>query len=375
MESKMGKTHYKDYLGLEKLLSTQTPYSIKEGKSCHDEMLFIIAHQVYELWFKQILHELYLVKENFQGHYVSEQNLFKSVSALGRIEKIQSVLIDQLDILETMTPMDFLEFRNLLVPASGFQSDQFREIEVLLGLKLTGRPSEHKELISGKLKTKDRERLLTLEEEENLPELLESWLGRLPFTDEEQFSFWKEYKKSVLNMLEQEEDSLKKNHHLTEEAKLGQFKKLNEDYCRFESLFNPKLYEKQKEDGSVSFSQKAYLNALFIFLYRHETVLMLPFQILTSLENIDENFSRWRYRHALMAKRMLGSKMGTGGSTGHRYLNSTVQNNRIFKDLLTIPSYLIPFSELPKIPSTVKEKMNFIRQKTDFKTQEGNKII
>ena len=112
MGNKMGKTHYKGYLGLEKLLSSQTPYSIKEGKSCHDEMLFIIAHQVYELWFKQILHELYLVKQNFQGHYISEQNLFKTVSALGRIEKIQSVLIDQLDILETMTPMDFLEFRN-----------------------------------------------------------------------------------------------------------------------------------------------------------------------------------------------------------------------------------------------------------------------
>lgn len=126
--------YYADYLRLEQLLSAQQPRSAEFGKPAHDEMLFIIVHQAFELWFKQILHELESVCEMFESDFVDEKNLGVAVARLLRITEIQKVMIDQFRILETMTPLDFLEFRDFLSPASGFQSVQFRLIENRLGL-------------------------------------------------------------------------------------------------------------------------------------------------------------------------------------------------------------------------------------------------
>ena len=124
-----------DYLKLEKLLSCQKPVSAKDEEQ-HDETLFIIVHQVYELWFKQILHELNDIQKRFEAPAIKEEHLSICVDRLERIKKIQDVIIGHFDVLETMTPMDFLEFRNLLIPASGFQSVQFRKVEIMLGLTM-----------------------------------------------------------------------------------------------------------------------------------------------------------------------------------------------------------------------------------------------
>ena len=118
---------YGRYLKVEELLSLQQPLS--EGPE-HDEMLFIIIHQVYELWFKQILHELDKLKICFL-----EADRSKALHTLKRVRSILKVLVSQVDVLETMTPLEFLSFRERLQSASGFQSCQFRELEFLLGLK------------------------------------------------------------------------------------------------------------------------------------------------------------------------------------------------------------------------------------------------
>ncbi|EQC49669.1 tryptophan 2,3-dioxygenase family protein, partial [Bacteriovorax sp. DB6_IX] len=144
--------YYGEYLELDKLLDSQNPKSKKIGNEAHDETLFIIVHQVYELWFKQILHELHSVREIFDNSKVEESQLSTVVHRLERIKKIQGVLIDQLDVMESMTPMDFLEFRDLLVPASGFQSVQFREIEILMGLKTNQRKEVDRQYFLGRLK-------------------------------------------------------------------------------------------------------------------------------------------------------------------------------------------------------------------------------
>src|SRR5687767_4283477 len=118
---------YTNYLHLDELLSLQQPRS--EGPE-HDELLFIVIHQVYELWFKEMLHELDRVADLLRGdepHRVQH--------TLKRILTILKVLVAQLDILETMTPLEFLSFRSRLEAASGFQSDQFRQIEFVLGAK------------------------------------------------------------------------------------------------------------------------------------------------------------------------------------------------------------------------------------------------
>ena len=121
--------YYQDYLNLEKILNSQHLLSQKYGHSAHDEMLFIIVHQVYELWFKQIIYELESLLEIFHNNEIQENHISIGVSQLERIIEIQKILIDQINVLETMTPMDFLEFRDQLNPASGFQSQQFRIIE------------------------------------------------------------------------------------------------------------------------------------------------------------------------------------------------------------------------------------------------------
>jgi len=106
-------------------------------------------------------------------------------------------------------------------------------------------------------------------------------------------------------------------------------------------------------------SQKALLNALFIMLYRDEPMLSMPHQMMTIVMDIDENFTAWRYRHALLAQRMLGTKIGTGGSSGHQYLKRAADNNRVFVDFFNLSTYLIPRSRLPKIPLAIKKMLNF----------------
>ena len=138
--------YYSDYLQLDQLLASQQLASGVGGQPVHDEMLFIIVHQAYELWFKQILWELDEVARLLAPERVAETAMLRIVARLDRITEIQKLLIEQISVLETMTPLDFLEFRNFLIPASGFQSVQFRLIENRLGvrpedrLKLAGNP-------------------------------------------------------------------------------------------------------------------------------------------------------------------------------------------------------------------------------------------
>jgi tryptophan 2,3-dioxygenase len=118
---------YSNYLKLDQLLSLQQPLSDEPE---HDEMLFIIIHQVYELWFKEILHEL-----DYANRLLGQNDAPRALHTLRRIRTIFKTLVAQIDILETMTPLEFLSFRNYLESASGFQSFQFRELEFALGLK------------------------------------------------------------------------------------------------------------------------------------------------------------------------------------------------------------------------------------------------
>src|SRR2546421_1235542 len=115
---------YANYLDLEKLLTLQNPRSSPHE---HDEMLFIIIHQTYELWFKQLLHEFEKIKRGF-----SAGDLFGAIHSFKRTRTIMKALVAQVDILETMTPTSFSSFRDRLETASGFQSIQFREIELVL---------------------------------------------------------------------------------------------------------------------------------------------------------------------------------------------------------------------------------------------------
>src|SRR4051812_19252394 len=205
--------YYSDYLQLEKILGAQTLESTKEGREmAHDEMLFIVIHQTYELWFKQILHEVKSVIDIMSQPNISDNSpdLFKAVHRLKRAVTIVNVLVHQIDILETMTALDFLDFRNMLRPASGFQSIQFKVLEANLGLKMDQRHG--KAYYTSQLKPEDKKIIEEVEKERPLIDLVNDWLERMPFFDETKYwdgwekdgrhhPFWKKYYEAYGNSL------------------------------------------------------------------------------------------------------------------------------------------------------------------------------
>ncbi|MBH48127.1 MAG: tryptophan 2,3-dioxygenase [Halobacteriovorax sp.] len=364
----MSGTYYGDYLKLDKLLSAQVPLSKSQGQESHDETLFIVVHQVYELWFKQILHELKSIRDLFVGDNIEERSLHSVNERLERIIKIQNLLIDQLPVMETMTPMDFLEFRDLLVPASGFQSIQFRQIEIIMGLPTGRRGKIDRQYFMGRLSEADQKSIDEAEAQQSLFDGLEKWLERIPFTKEKNFDFWNAYRTTVDDMLTNEEQILLKNlATLPEAAKEAQMEGLESTKKTFASLFDPKQFLKLTKSGKRRLSQRATLNALFILLYRDEPILHQPYRLLNLLMDIDENFTSWRQRHAIMAQRMLGTKVGTGGSSGHEYLKMAAEKNRVYLDLFNLSTFLIPRSKLPVLPTELKRQLNF------YIAEEGTK--
>src|SRR5690349_1821248 len=200
----MSQLEYGSYLQLQKLLSAQAMESTKKGAPAHDEMLFIIIHQTYELWFKQILYELDLIQSVFGGTVVDDADLGRAVHAAERIVRIEQLLVSQIDILETMTPMDFLEFRNLLMPASGFQSEQFRLIEVRMGLKRDARLAFDGASFDARLSAEGRGKVVAAEAKPSLREQVDAWLSRTPFVDMGGYKFREAYEAALNAMLAQD---------------------------------------------------------------------------------------------------------------------------------------------------------------------------
>jgi len=235
---------YGTYLKVPELLRLQQGLSQE-----HDELLFIVAHQVYELWFKVVLFELEAARER-----IDADDLFFARHHLQRVHVIEQLLVEQIDVLETMSPQDFLAFRSKLAPASGFQSVQFREIEFLSGLK------EPK------------------------------YVARLDATPEEMTRLRK---------------------RLDEPSVDDAFRAL------IQRRGSPSLLE------------------IFRDRQRHGDL----FDLCEALLDHDETFAHWRARHVLMVERQIGSKTGTGGSSGVEYLRSTL-DKRFYPELWEVRSQL-----------------------------------
>jgi len=359
-KNKYSTIDYGSYLGLDKLLDAQKLRSedLQENPA-HDEMLFIITHQSYELWFKQIIHELDSVIRVFKSNRVDEKNLGTSIARLERVSKVQSLLLDHLAILETMTPLDFLDFRSYLFPASGFQSFQFRKIENLLGLDEASRITYGGYHYASPFTEVQQKELLEIKESGTLFDVIEDWLERTPFLQFKDFNFLKYYKKAVEKMIAKEQEAIKMSSYLSEKEIEMRLRMLGTTDTYFESILNPKVHQQMMDEGKFRLSYKASLAALLINLYRDEPILHPPFKLLMCLVDIDSNMTSWRYRHAQMVLRMLGRKVGTGGSSGHDYLKSTGDSHHIFKDLHNISTLLIPRSDLPELPPALKEQLSF----------------
>ncbi|MCF8448993.1 MAG: tryptophan 2,3-dioxygenase [Taibaiella sp.] len=344
MENKERKpVYYSEYLQLGKILEAQFPESDKEGVKADDEMLFIIIHQAYELWFKQILHELGIIRGIFSQENIQNNtpDIYNSVHRLKRICKILEITVQQMGVMETMTALDFLDFRDLLRPASGFQSIQFKMIEASLGLKYDQRHG--KAYYLSQLTPADVERVKSAESEVSLLVLIDKWLARMPFVNNNDYwgetgssSFWSRYREAYLSSLS--------------EVEMHQVKV-------FDIIFmNTDAYPEGR-----SFSADATRNAMFIMLYRDQPLLQLPYELLSTLLEVDQLLSMWRHRHIHMVQRTIGKRVGTGGSTGAEYLKGAADSHYIFKELAELTSFLLPRNMLPVLPASLIEDLGYRR--------------
>eukprot|EP01133_Synstelium_polycarpum_P002913 gene2913-3347_t len=353
--------YYGSYLQLDQLLSLQKPESAKDGgKEAHEETLFIIVHQTYELWFKQIIHEIDSIRTIMSTPPTPERHNGIIVNRLARIIQIQKLLVDQFSILETMTGLDFLEFRNLLVPASGFQSVQFRTIENKLGIMPNNRVQYQQHHYCTFFSESDRAILAVSEKDTSLLSLIIKWLERNPFLNFQEYDFWASYKNAVDKILERDLERIKNNSDLTDDIKEQNYKEVHKNMESFSTLFDEAEYNKKLEKSEVRLTYKAIQSALLIFLYKDEPIFHTPFIILNQLVEVDEQMGLWRFRHTMMVQRIIGAKIGTGGSSGYHYLRTTIGDRyKIFLDLFNLSSYLIPRNTLPQLPKVVSEQMDF----------------
>jgi tryptophan 2,3-dioxygenase len=326
MENKA--VYYKDYLQLTKILQAQQLESAKDAIA-HDEMLFIIIHQTYELWFKQILFEVDSVIAIMSKPAVNDNSpeLQTVVHRLKRCVTILKTLVQQIDIMETMTPMDFLDFRDMLRPASGFQSYQFKIIEAKLGLKFDQRHGQN--YYTSQLKTEDVDTIKNAEKTQSVIELLNTWLERMPYHNK--IEDWAAYEKVYIDSLA---DAEKNNANF------------------FTTILKQDNNERQ-------LSAKANRAALFIMLYRGYPMLELPFQLLDTLLEIDNQLANWRSRHINMVQRMIGTRIGTGGSTGAGYLKAAMDKHYVFKEITQLSSFLVDRKKLPVLDDELVKKLGY----------------
>ena len=334
--------NYHDYLQLDKVLNAQALESEKKNLPAHDEMLFIVIHQAYELWFKQLHHEADSIAAIMNKPALNDNSpeLQTVVHRLKRTITILQVLVHQIDIMETMTPMDFLDFRDMLRPASGFQSWQFKELEAKLGLKFEHRHGQ--EYYTSQLREEHVAGIKKTEAGKSLLQLVNAWLERMPLApalSDDKNSFWQQYRSVYQSSLaDAEKNNLEP----------------------FDNLF---MNENSQQSGLVNqLSSKANRSALFIMLYRGYPLLQLPFQLLNCLLEIDEQLSSWRYRHMNMVHRMIGTRIGTGGSSGKDYLKAAADKHYIYKEVAQLNSFLIERRKLPQLPIELEQRLGFVHQ-------------
>jgi len=257
---------YASYLGLDQLLAAQHPASDR-----HDELLFIIIHQTKELWLKEIIHEVRLAKGLIQAGETEP-----AYKALARVSRIQSIMTLSWDVLATMTPADYLSFRDGLGTSSGFQSWQFRTLEYLLGLKDASHLSFQDE---------GSEALAQLTAALEAPSLYDDVLGRMA------------------------------SHGLTIPADV------------------------RARDVTQLYAPSEAVEDAWLAVYRDTTRYWELYQLAEKLVDLDDALLTWRHKHVLTVQRIIGGRPGTGGSDGAGYLQRTLQR-RCFPELWSVRSRL-----------------------------------
>jgi tryptophan 2,3-dioxygenase len=253
---------YTNYLKIDELTELQ---EYKSDPPEHDEMLFIIIHQVYELWFKQILHEFGKLRRDLEAG-----KTWGSIKTMRRILTILKTMVSQIDVLETMTPLEFNSFRKFLGQSSGFQSLQFREMEIICGLRFPLMKEAHKDQ-PGHIK------------------ILESRMA--------ESTLW-------------------------------------ESFCAYMQTRGWEVHPKRENEKGLLHSPSDHIQDELVKAMNEDPEAAMVAELFV---DYDEGLQEWRYRHVKMVERTIGTKKGTGGSDGAKYLHKTL-NHAIFPDLWAIRS-------------------------------------
>ena len=345
-EGDHGNRTYADFLRLHELLELQS----EERGINSDEMHFIIVHQTFELWFKQVIRELSEARDILGQVPVPEDDIPRAVDHLGRTTEIFRLMANQWTVLETLTPQGFLAYRDGLGTASGFESFQMREFEILLGLENEDRIGGMDPLSSFRRMAEGDERgaatLTRLEEALSRPSLCESlmnWVERTPIMGSTYGSDGDDG--AVRDYVES---------HLESHRSIGEAASKRASGWGAGGSGKMAARIAASHEGAVSFLMpegdvsRARAGLLFIESYRELPLLTWPRKLIDAIVELEESMVKWRHAHARMVERIMGRRIGTGGTSGVDYLDATSQY-RIFKDLWAVRTILIKPQERPPL--------------------------
>ncbi|MDJ0974197.1 MAG: tryptophan 2,3-dioxygenase family protein [Planctomycetota bacterium] len=348
-------TSYWDYIRVEDLLELQNGLEEDEAPLSNHEVLFVTVHQVFELWFKLILRELSTLRDFFNQDNVPEQDMALAAESLGRISTILNVAVKHFEVVETLHTRDYLDFRDKLFPASGFQSAQMREMEIILGLPDDerigmGSASGYMQALRG-VDGKGSSALDRVESRKaDMPSLkaaVGEWLYRTPIRgsqpgDENDDAVVDGFLKDYLAQYEQAVERLKTHIRAT----VGE-------------VADPDAFDRQyarEIESTAAFCQgdsprERRIRAAIIFIesYRELPLLAWPRKVLARIVEMEQQLVMFRQRHARMVERVIGRRTGTGGSAGVDYLDQTATTYRIFKDLWAVRTIQIRRDDLPPL--------------------------
>lgn len=336
------QANYWSYIRVEELLGLQQGMEGDEGELANGEVLFITVHQVFELWFKLMLREMCSLRDGFRGR-VPETDLSGAVLRCKRISTILSRCSDHFEVMETLTTREYLSFRDKLTGASGFQSAQMRQMEILLGLAEEDRISlgagesylEALREANGSDSPALRRVQAQLDDKPSVLEVIEEWLYRTPIdgfgpddpgAEAELDRFVEAYLASQASEADIARDIALERTAPQFDAGLVE-KRYEADKAGVRAFLEPSEAEGGKRCRRIRAA------TLFILTYRELPLLAWPRELLESLIEMEQKFLIFRQRHARMVERIIGRRTGTGGSAGVDYLDKTALSYRVFRDL------------------------------------------
>ena len=350
-------TTYWDYIRVEELLALQQGREQDATPPSRHEVVFITVHQVYELWFKLVIAELDALRGLFALDRVPERQMAEAARALDRVRTIMLQAESHFDVVESIDTRDYLEFRDKLFPASGFQSAQMREMEILLGLpdeERVGFGSDQGYLkalrdADGKPSVASERVEARREDGPSLCAAFEEWLHRTPIRGSMPES------EGDAETVDAFIDDYLKQHamcarRLVEEIAAASGGHADDHHLRsrYETEVQAAADFLRADDAR---RRRIRAAAIFIECYRELPLLTWPSQVIDKVVAMEQAMVRFRQRHARMVERVIGRRLGTGGSSGVDYLDDTARY-RVFKDLWALPTLLIPTADLPPLADT-----------------------